>query len=73
MLHALKKPDSFDFTLLKDLEEFIISVYPGKQALKEESSQRMWIAIFSAVVESIRKPGRDGGIASYTSTYLFST
>lgn len=38
---ALKQPDSFDSTTLRDLEEFVLSTFPREEYLKEEPARRL--------------------------------
>lgn len=56
--HAVNQLSSFYSTDLKDVEEFILSTFPGKDPSKEMSTQRLWNSFANAVVESIHKPDR---------------
>lgn len=50
---ALKQPDAFEFTILNNLKEFLLSTFQGEHALNKESTRRLLHFIFNAVVEPI--------------------
>lgn len=66
--HALKQPDAFDFTAVKDLKGFGLSIIPGEDALKKLSTPGLCNPKFIAAVESIDRTDGDRGIARYPST-----
>lgn len=50
--------DSFDSTMVKDLEGFVLLTYPGEDALKEEAVGCSWSPIFNVAVDSADKSTR---------------
>lgn len=64
---TLNQSDLFDSATLKDLEVFTLSMFPGKDALKDVSAHHLWNTIFNVVVDPNDKSDRDRSIASYTS------
>lgn len=39
---ALNQPDVCDFTNVKNVEELMLSTFPGEDSLKEELDRRLW-------------------------------
>lgn len=70
---TLNQSDWFERKTFKDLEEFLLSMFPREYVLKEESARRFWNPIFIADVESMNIPSRIWGTARYTSTNQIMT
>lgn len=62
----LNQPGSFVTKSFDNLNEFILSVFPKEDGLKEESILYFWKNIFIAAVKSIEKPDKGQGAAQDT-------
>lgn len=69
----MNQPEAFDFKMVKDLEIFMLSTIPDKEALKVGSLWRFGNSIFNAILDSIDKPDRNRATARNTSTNLLLT
>lgn len=59
------------FYILRDLEGFMMSIFPREDDLKNELTRHLWNYIFNGAVESIGKQDSDRGIARYKSKIDF--
>lgn len=69
----MNQPESIVFVTLKDLEEFILSTFSKKFALKKESTGLSRNPILNAVIQFIDNSYRNRGIARYASKNRFLT
>lgn len=65
---VLNQPESFDTTSLEDLDDFILSIFPEEDALKEKLARGFRNPMFNAALKSVNKLDRDQMVARYAST-----
>lgn len=68
VLPDLNESAAFEMMILKQLEAFILEVFPQDRVLRKESVWILWNPIFNTAVESTSKPDRGSGVVWYTST-----
>lgn len=57
---ALKLLGDFEGTTVKQLEAFILDIFPVKEVLKMESTRVLWNPIFNTALNSIHEPNQQG-------------
>lgn len=71
MQEAASMPMKYPCMKVEKLYEFLMSMFPGKDALEAETNCTLWKPIFEYVVDKLDFRDHVGGIAHYSSKRQF--